>query len=153
MATREADAAAAAAAAAGGGGNGGGGGELAYAGALRAFVARASPRVAALRDDAVRADAAYRALCLYVGEGDGESGVAALPAPARPPSDIFGSVWAFARAVDASRARRVALEKRRALEASVAANARDDSEDELESPAARRSNTLAADDELAAYSW
>jgi hypothetical protein len=55
--------------------------------------------------------------------------------------------------VDASRARRVALEKRRALEASVAANARDDSEDELESPAARRSNTLAADDELAAYSW
>ena len=46
-----------------------------------------------------------------------------------------------------------ALEKRRALEASVAANARDDSEDELESPAARRSNTLAADDELAAYSW
>jgi len=153
MATREADAAAAAAAAAGGGGNGGGGGELAYAGALRAFVARASPRVAALRDDAVRADAVYRALCLYVGEGDGESGVAAPPAPARPPSDIFGSVWAFARAVDASRARRVALEKRRALEASVAANARDDSEDELESPAARRSNTLAADDELAAYSW
>lgn len=77
-----------------------------------AFARASEGRRNALRAEAAYVEAKYRALCAYVGEGDGSDPSTApnASAPARDPEEIFGGLFAFARSVDAARERRAAAE-------------------------------------------
>ena len=77
-----------------------------------AFTRASEGRRNALRAEATYVEAKYRALCAYVGEGDGSdpSTAQSASAPSRDPEEIFGGLFAFARSVDAARERRAAAE-------------------------------------------
>lgn len=88
------------------------------------FVAATETKRKALGALALYADGKYKRLCVFVGEGGGftvgrdgsgsgngksEEEASEEALPGRDPEEVFGGLWAFAKCVDASRDRRLAL--------------------------------------------